>query len=88
MVALRGYNYDPWVERWYGTNKIAASHRLDELRLLTFLNSQLNFVAKIFTTYRVTLSPDIDELVRILVRQPKGTEADRSSRPPPASKNG
>ena len=39
-------------------------------------------MAKICTTYRVPPSPDIDVLVRILVRQPKGTEADRSSRQP------
>ena len=41
---------------------------------------------KICTTYRVIPSPDIDELVRILVRQAKGTAADRSSRPFPRLK--
>ena len=35
------------IQLWpMGITKIAASHRLDELRLLSFLNSTLNFVAK------------------------------------------
>lgn len=39
-------------------------------------------MAKICTTYRVATLPDIDGFIKILIWQPKGTEADRLSRPP------